>query len=303
MSGSLLGGSAPALFFSPYPPSDSPRKACYESGVTPENLIDLQVETRDGIARITLDRPQSRNAYSDGMIESLCAALEALDRDPAVKVAVLSGAGPCFSAGGDLKAMRDRSGMFQGDPVTLRTRYVQGIQKISRRVAEFEKPLIAAVNGPAIGAGLDLACMCDLRIASNTAKFGSTFVNVGLIPGDGGALFLSRIVGLPHALELILTGKVIDAARALEIHLVHELADPETLEEIVMERARAIANKPSWAARLAKRLCYRAHTGDLANALDMAAAFQGLVQHHPDHDGAVQHLLDSIKPSKPPHST
>ena len=261
--------------------------------MTKDAALDLHVEYNLEIARITLDRPASRNAYSEAMVENLCRALDEIEAREDVHVAILTGAGSCFSAGGDLKAMRDRSGMFAGNPVELRTRYSRGIQSISRRIADFEKPLIAMINGPAIGAGLDLACMCDLRIASENARFGSTFVKVGLIPGDGGAHFLTRVVGFPTALDLILSGRVINAAQALQIGLVHRLVPPEQLEAQTMEYAKEIAQNPVWAVRMAKRLCYRSACTDVDTALDLASAFQGLVQHDPAHENAVEAMLDA----------
>ncbi|MCA9571277.1 MAG: enoyl-CoA hydratase/isomerase family protein, partial [Myxococcales bacterium] len=140
---------------------------------------------------ITLDRPEARNAYSDAMIDALCAALDDAEDDDDVRVVVLRGAGPSFSAGGDLKAMQERSGMFAGDSARLRVAYARTIQRVPRRLLAFDKPIVAAVHGHAIGAGLDLACMCDLRVAASTARFGSTFVTLGLVPGDGGAAFLA----------------------------------------------------------------------------------------------------------------
>lgn len=238
-------------------------------------------------ATITLDRPEARNAYSDPMLCQLVAALDAAERDPAVRCAILTGAGKAFHSGGDTKAMKERSGMFAGDPAELRTRYMAGIQAIPRRIAEFPKPLLAAINGPAIGAGLDLACMCDLRIAATGALLGSTFVKVGLVPGDGGAFFLARAVGFPRALEMMLTGRVLDADEALRIGLVHEVVPAERLMAATNERALAIAALPATAVQLTKRCAYRSWPGDLAAALELAATFQGIAQNHPDHRRAL----------------
>lgn len=239
---------------------------------------------QDGhIATITLDRPEARNAYSDEMCTQLVAALDRADDDADLRCVILTGAGKAFHAGGDIKAMRERSGMFAGDPAQLRQRYIAGIQAVPRRIAEFSKPLIAAINGPAIGAGLDLACMCDLRIAATTAKLGSTFVQVGLVPGDGGAYFLTRVVGFARALELVMTGRVLDAEQALAIGLVHELAAPEQLLALTRERAEALASLPPVALQLTKRAAYRSYNADLSTALELAATYQGIAQNLPDH--------------------
>lgn len=239
------------------------------------------------LATITLDRPEARNAYSDEMCEQLIAALDRAEQDDAVRCVILTGAGEAFHAGGDIKAMRARSGMFAGDPAELRTRYIRGIQAIPRRIAEFPKPLIAAINGAAIGAGLDLACMCDLRIARAGAKLGSTFVKVGLVPGDGGAYFLTRVVGFARALELVLTGRVITAEEALTIGLVHELAPADQLMHVACERAETIARLPPTAVLLTKRAAYRSYHADQATALELAATYQGIVQNLDDHRRAL----------------
>lgn len=235
------------------------------------------------LALITLDRPDARNAYSEAMPGQLVAALDQADADADVRCAILTGAGSAFHAGGDIKAMRERSGMFAGDPAELRRRYQQGIQAVPRRIAAFDKPLLCAINGAAIGAGLDLACMCDLRIASTQAKLGSTFVRVGLVPGDGGAFFLARTVGFPRALELMLTGRIIAAEEALQIGLVHELAAPDDLLATTRERALAIALHPTAAVQLTKRAAYRSWNADQAAALELAATYQGIAQNLPEH--------------------
>lgn len=237
----------------------------------------------DAVAAITLDRPEARNAYSDEMCAQLCAALDRAERDAAVRVAVLTGRGAAFHAGGDVKAMRSRAGMFAGDASELRQRYLDGIQAVPRRIAAFRKPLVCAINGAAIGAGLDLACMCDLRLAARSAKLGSTFVKVGLVPGDGGAYFLARVVGFPRALELMLRGRVVGAEEALAIGLVHEVVEDEDLPA----RARALADElaalPSDALQLTKRAAYDSWNGEVHRALELAATYQGIAQNHPEH--------------------
>jgi enoyl-CoA hydratase/carnithine racemase len=243
----------------------------------------VRYEHTGHIATITLDRPEARNAYSDEMCTQLVAALDRADRDAQVRAVILTGAGKAFHAGGDIKAMRERSGMFAGDPAELRARYIAGIQAVPRRIAEFGKPLLAAINGPAIGAGLDLACMCDLRIAAHGSTMGSTFVRVGLVPGDGGVYFLTRVVGFARALELVMTGRVLTAEEALAIGLVHEVTGPEHLLDVARHRAEAIAELPPIAVQLTKRAAYRSYNADLSTALELAATYQGIVQNLDDH--------------------
>ncbi|MFK7739234.1 MAG: enoyl-CoA hydratase-related protein [Planctomycetota bacterium] len=239
------------------------------------------------IATITLDRPEARNAYSDEMCAQLVAALDSIEADDAVRCAILTGTGKAFHAGGDVKAMKARSGMFAGDPAELRRRYLDGIQSVPRRIATFRKPLICAINGAAIGAGLDLACMCDLRIAARSAKLGSTFVKVGLVPGDGGAYFLARTIGFPRALELMLTGRVLEAPAALQLGLVHDVVEDDALAATARTRAEELAALPATALQLTKRAAYQSWQCDQAHALELAATYQGIAQNHPDHGEAL----------------
>lgn len=256
------------------------------------SFTDLRYDLDGPVARITLDRPTARNAYSEAMVESLVHAIDTAERDEAVRCIVLTGAGAAFSAGGDLKRMLHKDGMFAGGPAELRRRYVDGIQRIPRRLTLAEKPVIAAVNGPAIGAGLDLACMCDLRLAARGAQFGSTFVKVGLVPGDGGAYFLARTIGFPRALELMLTGRLLDADEAERIGLVHRVVAPEELLPAAHALAAELAALPPLALRLTKRAAYRSHDLDVDAALELAAAYQGMSQNTADHREAVAAMLD-----------
>lgn len=257
-------------------------------------MSDILYEATGPVATITLNRPEARNAYSEAMVEQLVGALDRAEADTSVRVVVVTGAGSSFCAGGDLKAMRDRSGMFAGDPVELREKYLRGMQTIPRRFDSFEKPTIAAVNGAAIGAGLGLALMCDLRLSAAGAKFGSTFARVGLIPGDGGAYLLTRVVGFARALELILTARVIDAEEAKDIDLVHEVVADREVLDAARAKAEQIASLPPKAVRMAKTALYRSVDQDLETALHITAALQGLIQRTDEHDQAVEELLASL---------
>lgn len=252
---------------------------------------DLRYETTGHIATITLDRPESRNAYSSAMVQSLVGALDAAEADEAIRCIVLTGAGKSFHAGGDLKAMRDGSGMFEGGPIALRRQYIDGIQRVPKRLAACDKPIVAALNGAAIGAGLDLACMCDLRVASNRAKLGSTFVKVGLVPGDGGAYFLARVIGFARALELVLTGRIVESAEALQIGLINRVVEPADLMSTALAMASQIAANAPLAVRMTKRAAYRSWDADVDTALELAASYQGMVQNTEDHKRAVDAIL------------
>ncbi|QDG53136.1 3-hxdroxyacyl-CoA dehydrogenase [Persicimonas caeni] len=260
-------------------------------------MSDVLYEVENAVATITLNRPDARNAYSTEMAKELVEALDRAELDDEVRAVIVTGAGPAFCAGGDLKAMREESGMFAGDPVELRDNYLRGMQTIPRRFERFEKPVVAAINGHAIGAGLDLSLMCDIRIASDAAKFGSTFARVGLIPGDGGAYLLTRIVGFSKAVELILTAKVIGADEALELGLVSEVVPRDD----VMDRARAtaeqIASLPPKAVKTAKAALYRCVDRDIETALQITAALQACVQRTDEHQEAVEAMLEKISKS------
>jgi enoyl-CoA hydratase/carnithine racemase len=244
------------------------------------------------VAVLTLNRPDLRNALTDqemiGEIESVCHCVQ---QDESVSVLILTGAGTAFSAGGNVKDMLNKENMFAGDAAQIRDNYRRGIQRIPLALHRLDVPTIAAVNGPAVGAGCDLACMCDVRIASEKARFGETFVSVGLIPGDGGAFFLPRVLGFSKACELAFTARVIDAHEALRIGLVSEVTPTDVLMERALELAREIARQPARILRLAKRLFQQAQGRSLEDVLELSAAYQALCHHTEEHQEALQKML------------
>jgi 2-(1,2-epoxy-1,2-dihydrophenyl)acetyl-CoA isomerase len=260
-------------------------------------MSEVIVTYHDHQAVVTLNRPEARNAYSSEMITALIKCFDELELNHRVRVVILTGAGRAFSAGGDLKLMRDKEGMFAGGPVELRSRYMQEIHQVPRRLARFSKPVIAAINGAAIGAGLDLSLMCDLRLASTHAKFGSTFVKVGLIPGDGGAYYLTRAIGLAKALELTLTGRVIDAHEAERIGLVSRVVPQEQLMETAMSLAKEISANAPLAVQLTKAAAYQSLNLSPEAALQIAASFQGIAQNTSDHLEGVHAILAKRTPN------
>ncbi|HYZ48025.1 MAG TPA: enoyl-CoA hydratase-related protein, partial [Sphingomonas sp.] len=201
---------------------------------------------RDGaILTVTLNLPEKRNPVSDPtVIEALEETLRAADSDIGVRAVILTGAGSAFSSGGDLKAMKAGTGLRAPVPAQTRRNYREGIQRLPLLFHALEVPVIAAVNGPAIGAGLDLACMCDVRIAAETAVFAESFVKLGIVAGDGGAWLLPRILGFSKATELALTGETIDAAEALRIGLVSRVVPAAELMAAAREVAAKIAANP-----------------------------------------------------------
>jgi enoyl-CoA hydratase/carnithine racemase len=253
---------------------------------------------RDGpIVTLTMNQPETRNALTDrSQIDEIVQACESIGADPAVRAVILTGAGSAFCSGGNVKDMRDRAGIFAGSPFALRESYRSGIQRIPLALYNLEAPVIAAINGPAIGAGLDLACMCDIRIASSTARFAESFVRLGIVPGDGGAWLLPRVVGVPKAMELALTGDTIDADAALQCQLVTKVVQPPDLMSEARALAGRIAAHPSHALRLTKRLIREAQHVRLDTLLEMSAAFQALAHYTDDHVEAVNAFLDKRDP-------
>jgi enoyl-CoA hydratase/carnithine racemase len=215
--------------------------------------------------------------------------------DPAVKVVILTGAGSAFCAGGNVKDFRDKRGLAAGSGMDVRDNYRRGIQRIPLAFHRLDVPTIAAVNGPAIGAGCDLACMADIRIASEKASFAESFVKLGLIPGDGGAWLLQRVVGYARAAEMSFTGELVGAQAALAMGLVSRVVPHETLLDEANALAERIAANPGQALRMTKRLMREAQTSRLDSILELSAAYQALTHGSAEHDGAVAAFLDGRK--------
>jgi len=255
-------------------------------------------EVRGRIALLTLNRPDTRNAIGE---HSDCAELvEAVERagaDPAVSVLVLTGAGSAFSAGGNLKGMRDRNGIGPlATPADTRDNYRRGVQKIALAFANLEIASIAAVNGHAVGLGCDIACLCDMRVASDAAKFAASFVKMGIVPGDGGAWILPRTIGYANAAEMILTGDTYTAAEAKGMGLVNKVVPADQVLEEALRLADRVAANPPRAVRLAKRLLREGQHSRLPDVLELSAAFQALAHETADHKEAVNAFLDKRPP-------
>lgn len=254
--------------------------------------------TRQGhVALLTLNRPDTRNALSgDDMFAAFERLFAELNADPTIRCAVLTGAGSAFCSGGNVAEMRDRTGMFGGSPEQIAANYRAGIQRIPRAFQTLRVPIIAAVNGAAIGAGNDLACMCDIRIAADTARFAESFVKVGIVPGDGGCWLLPRVIGWSHAAEMALTGDAIDATKALRIGLVSRLVPASSLMEAAMSLAQRIAANPPQVLRWTKQLLQEGRDSTLDHALDSAGTFQGMAHHTADHAEAVAAFFEKRTP-------
>lgn len=263
------------------------------------NDVSPILTSRDGaVLTVTLNLPDKRNPISDTvMVDAICDTFEQADKDLSIRVAILTGAGSAFSSGGDLKTMKPDAGSLRASlPAQTRRNYRSGIQRLPLMLHSLELPVIAAVNGPAIGAGCDLALMCDVRVAGQSARFAESFVKLGIVPGDGGAWLLPRIVGFSKATELALTGETIDANEALRIGMVSEVVPDEELMATARRIADKIAANPPHATRMTKRLLRAGQTAELANILDMSAAMQALAHATADNDEAIDAFLERRAP-------
>jgi len=253
---------------------------------------------QDGhVVTLTFNMPDTRNALTDmDLCAAIVAAMQRIDRDQTVRCAIVTGAGKAFSSGGNLKHMKEKSSIFGGDTINAKDGYRTGIQQVAKAVWECEVPLIAAVNGPAYGAGCDMTCMCDIRIASTSATFAENFVRVGLISGDGGAWLLPRQIGLSRAAEMTFTGEPVDAQTALAWGLVSKVVGPDDLLPEAKALAARIAVNPPRQLRMAKRLLREGLNTRLDAVLQLAAAYQGACHQTQDHAEAVDAILEKRPP-------
>jgi len=263
----------------------------------PDKDESLLIEREGGIELWTLNEPETRNAITDPMIAALVANAARVNGDPSVSCVIVTGAGAGFSSGGNLDEMERREGHFTEVGYAARRKYRHGIQRIPMALYEIECPTVAAVNGAAVGAGCDLALMCDIRIAAEEARFAESFLRVGLVSGDGGAWFLPRVVGLSKAYEMTFTGDFWSAAQALADGLVSRVVPGESLIAEAKALAGRIARHPPQSLRMTKRLIRNAERTSLDDSLELAAAMQALVLQTDDHKEAYRALLEKRKPS------
>ena len=234
----------------------------------------LICEVKDGVAVLTLNRPDRLNALGGTLRDDLLDAVTRAAGDPAVRAMVVTGAGKGFCAGGDVKDMAERraAGAARG----VIEKIAPSRDRVLLAMREAPQPIIAAVNGAAAGAGMNLALGCDIRLASTTAKFSQAFVKRGLHPDWGGTYFLPRVVGMAKACELIFTGELIDAAEALRLGIVSAVHAPEDLMAAALALARKIADGPPLAIRLAKRSLYHNEAAELRTALEVETFAQNI---------------------------
>jgi 2-(1,2-epoxy-1,2-dihydrophenyl)acetyl-CoA isomerase len=254
----------------------------------------LLIEVKDRIATLTLNRPERLNALGDTLREDLHDAVLKCGANPDVGVIVITGAGRGFCSGGDVKSMSDRDEAGQGTTTSEHLAPVRDRCILAMR--DCPKPIIAAINGAAAGAGMNLALACDLRIASSTAKFSQAFVKRGLPPDWGGSWFLPRVVGTAKACELIFTGDTIDAAEALRLGIVNAVAAPEALMNDTYALARRIAAGPPIALQLSKRAIYRNLETDLRAGLEFETFAQGVCKGTEDMKEGVKAFIEKRAP-------
>jgi 2-(1,2-epoxy-1,2-dihydrophenyl)acetyl-CoA isomerase len=255
----------------------------------------LLYEVKDGIATLTMNRPERLNALGDTLREDLQDAVTRASDDPDVRVLVLTGAGKGFCSGGDVKAMNERRESGAGRPVMEKV--APGRDRTVQALRDAPKPVIAAVNGAAAGAGMNIALCCDLRLASTAAKFSQAFVRRGLHPDWGGTYFLPRIVGTAKACELIFTGEVIDAREALRLGIVSAVHPPDELMPAVRALARKIADGPPIAIRLAKRAIYHNLESDLRQSLEFETYAQNICYDTEDAAEGIRAFVEKRPPA------
>jgi enoyl-CoA hydratase/carnithine racemase len=259
-------------------------------------------------ALLTLNRPERLNAFNAEMIDRWVACLEQAQADRAVRAIVLTGAGRGFCSGGDVNRMAQTAGVQQQEhagvlqegeerseaqtPYKVKESLRRGIQRIPTLMQRIEKPVIAAINGVATGAGLDVALMCDVRFAAAGARLGETYSKVGLVPGAGGAYFLPRLVGAAKALELFWTGELIPADEALRLGMVNRVYPDGELLAKTLEFAERVANAPPLSVQLIKRAVYQSLNTDLATSLDLISSHMTLARSSRDHAEALRALKE-----------
>ena len=248
-------------------------------------LKDSTLEIDGRTAILTFNRDDVRNALtSTELVTEIPAVVEWCQENADISVLIMTGGGSAFSAGGNIKTMGERA---KGPPFELQQAYRRGVQRIPLALEQADVVVIAAVNGPAIGAGFDMANMCDIRIGSTNAQFGETFVNLGIIAGDGGALFLTRLVGYQRAAELTFTGRIVKAEEAKALGLLLEVTEPEALLSRAREIAAKIGTKPPLSVRYSKRLLKLAQRQNLEEHLDVCSSFQAICHKTEDHQEAL----------------
>lgn len=263
-------------------------------------MNDLEFNIENGIAYIRLNRPDHLNAFSKEMIDIWIQSLHEIRDNPAIYAGIVTGNGRAFCAGGDVKSMINNKGFmakdendrtdFRSTPLAVKNSLWKNIQRIPLLMEEIDKPMIAMINGHAVGAGLDMALMCDIRIASEKAKLGETYINAGIVPGDGGGYYLPKIIGQARALEMFWTGKVLTAQEAYDWNLVNHIVPHETLGEFTREYCEKIAEKSQTIIQMTKRVVIESQSMTLKQSLDYVSSQMAISVFDEGHEKAVNEL-------------
>jgi enoyl-CoA hydratase/carnithine racemase len=237
-------------------------------------MADLEFLIDDGVATIRLNRPGRKNAFTMEMIDEWASHLVALRTDSNVGSVVLTGTGDGFCSGVDISQL----GGDTNSPLAFKSALSDRIHRIAFAVEDLDKPIIAAINGVAVGAGMDMALMCDIRLAARSARLSEGYIRAGLVPGDGGCYYLPRVVGIAKALELLLTGDFISAEEAERLGIVNHTYDDDQLMARTYDLARRLASGPTVAIRMTKRAVYQSAQADLRTALDLISSHMAVAQ-------------------------
>jgi len=247
-------------------------------------MSDLLYDVKDKIATITLNRPDKLNAFTGDMIDGWAKSLASAQADDGVNVVVVTGTGRAFCSGGDVGRMREGGAP---SPLDGKNTLWEGIHRVPKTLEAMDKPVIAMVNGLAVGAGMGMSMMCDVRIAAESARFSTGYVRVGLVPGDGDTYFLPRLVGAAKALELLWTADFIEAAEAHRLGIVQRVVPDAELKDATYQFARQIADGPQIPIRMIKRLVYQSLKLDLRTHLDLVSSHMSIVRQTADHAEGV----------------
>lgn len=254
-----------------------------------------EINSQHKILQVEFNDAKNKNALSYEFIDDLHVLKNIINEDQTISCIIFTGANGMFCPGGNVKDMAQQKGFFAGTPEEISQSYQNYIQQIPLILQSIEIPIIAAINGPAVGAGFDISLMCDIRLAAENAYFTENFVRIGLISGDGGLWFLARVIGLANASYYALTGEKISAARAKELGIITEITTAEELLSRAQTIAQTIAACSSSAIKATKILLRTCMNDSLADFLPKVAAIQGQLHHSPEHQAAIKILMERFK--------
>lgn len=257
---------------------------------------ELLFDVENGVATITINRPEKRNSFTDEMVQQWVAWLDDCKMRDDIIVIVFTGVDKAFSAGGDTGGLAEKA---QQTPLQAKDRMVANTQALTRKVVEIDKPIIAAVNGTAVGGGMDVALMCDVRLATASARFAETYAKMGLVPGVGGSWFLPRLIGPAAALDMFWTARWVDAEEALRLGIVNRVFPDDEFRQGVKEYAEQLANAAPMSVRTIKRLVYQGMMTDLHTHLDALSAHLAIIRTSNDHKEAAA----AFREKRPPKFT